>query len=593
MGLDVIQNQLKTLPEAPGVYRMLDEQGKALYVGKAKNLRKRVTAYTHLERLPARLQRMVLATASMEIVTTHTEAEALLLESNLIKRLRPHFNILLKDDKSFPYILLGEGKWPRVMKHRGRQNDKGAYFGPFASASAVNQALMALQKAFLLRSCTDAVFAARTRPCLLHQIKRCCAPCVGRVTPEDYAALVSEARAFLAGDSSAIQKDLAVKMDAAAARLAYEEAAIFRDRIQALSRVQARQDVNLPGVGEADVIALHQAGGQACIQVFFFRSGQNCGNHAYFPSQTGEAEAGEILSAFLGQFYDDKPPPREVLLSHAPQDQALLGERAKLIAHALRNAREALERRMAESQSQSRLLDGVAAVFGLDAPPRRIEIYDNSHISGTKSVGGMVVAGAEGFLKAAYRTFHIKDTTIAAGDDFAMMREVLTRRFARALKEDPEREGATWPDLVLIDGGKGQLGVAVDVLAELGLEGEVPLVAVSKGPDRNAGREYFHQPGRESFQLPLNDPTLYYLQRLRDEAHRFAIGAHRARRSKAIGASPLEEIPGVGALRKKALLRHFGSARAISEAGQADLEAVEGVSAALAKKIYDFFHNSP
>lgn len=610
-GAAVIEGYLKTMPSAPGVYRMMNRAGDLLYVGKAKNLKKRVVAYTRPERLPLRIQRMVAETASMEIVTTHTEVEALLLESNLIKRLGPRYNILLKDDKSFPYILItGDHDWPQIVKHRGARNRRGEFFGPFASAGAVNQALSHLQKAFLLRSCSDSMFSSRSRPCLLFQIKRCSAPCVDRIKREDYLALVNQARAFLSGQSQEVQRDLAQRMEAASEDMHYEEAAVFRDRIRALARIQARQDINAHDVDEADVVALHQAGGQCCIQVFFFRAGCNFGNRSFFPSGTQDMEPQDVLAAFLGQFYDDKPPPREIMLSNplAPDDEALLsaalsekagrkvtlsapkrGDRRKMIEHAYDNAREALGRRMAESSAQAKLLQGLADLFGLDEAPKRIEVYDNSHIQGTNAVGGMIVAGPEGFMKNEYRKFNIKGEDTVPGDDFGMMREVLTRRFQRVQKEDPNREHGAWPDLLLIDGGLGQMHVAMEVFAALGIE-DVALVGVSKGPDRNAGRERFHMPGRDSFTLPPNDPIMYFLQRLRDEAHRFAIGTHRARRSKAMGVSPLDEIAGIGARRKKALLHHFGSARGVSEAGLADLEAVDGISGAMAKKIYDHFH---
>ncbi len=610
-GAQVILDHLRTLPMSPGVYRMLGKSGGALYVGKAKNLKKRVVAYTKAERLPLRLQRMVAETVGMEFVTTHTEVEALLLEANLIKRLAPRYNILLKDDKSFPYILItGDHPWPQIVKHRGARNRKGEYFGPFASAGAVNQTLSHLQRAFLLRSCADTVFATRSRPCLLYQIKRCSAPCVERIAHDAYDQLVAQARGFLSGRSQDIQHELAERMEEASRDLAYEDAAVYRDRIRALARISARQDINPQDIGEADVVALHQAGGQACIQVFFFRAGCNFGNRSFFPAQTQDQSAEDILAAFLAQFYDDKVPPRQILLSHplAGADEPLLaealslkagrkvalstpkrGDRRKMVVHAHDNAREALGRRMAESSAQAKLLAGAADLFALDGPPQRIEVYDNSHIQGTHAVGGMIVAGADGFLKNEYRKFNIASPDLSPGDDFGMMREVLSRRFRRAQKEDPDREGGSWPDLVLIDGGPGQLKVAVSVLDELGIA-EVTLVAISKGPDRNAGRERFHLPDKPPFSLPPNDPVLYFLQRLRDEAHRFAIGTHRARRSKAISGSPLDEIAGIGSQRKKALLHHFGSARGVSEAGLSDLQAVGGISAAMAKKIYDHFH---
>ena len=608
-GVAVIENHLKTMPSAPGVYRMINARGDALYVGKAKNLRKRVVAYTRLDRLDGRLRRMVMETATMEVVTTHTEVEALLLESNLIKRLQPRYNILLRDDKSFPYILItGDHDWPQIVKHRGARNRKGRFFGPFASAAAVNQTLSHLERAFLLRSCSDTVFATRTRPCLLHQIKRCSGPCAGRISREDYLKLVDDARAFLSGDSQTIQQGLSRQMDQAAEALEYETAAVYRDRIRALTRIQARQDINLPNIDEADVVALYTAGGQACIQVFFFRSGCNYGNRAYFPAHTQDEEEADILAAFLGQFYEDKVPPKEIMLSANPAEPELLadalaeragrkvaltvpqrGDRRNLVEHALTNAREALGRRMAESSAQRQLLDGVATLFGLEAAPNRIEVYDNSHIMGADAVGGMIVAGPEGLVKAQYRKFNIRSTELTPGDDFAMMREVLTRRFTRARKEDPDRDRGLWPDLVLIDGGAGQLTAACQVFADLGLD-DVAVVAISKGPDRDAGREKLHQPGRPVVTLEPRDPVLYFLQRLRDEAHRFAIGSHRARRSKAIGQSTLDEVAGIGARRKKALLHHFGSAREVAQAGLADLEAVDGISRTIAKKIYDHFH---
>ncbi len=608
-GVQVILEQLRTLPGCPGVYRMLNRRGDVLYVGKAKNLKKRVVAYSRLDRLPARLQRMVVETASMEVVTTHTECEALLLEANLIKRLAPRYNILLRDDKSFPHILVtGDHDWPQIVKHRGARRQKGDYFGPFASAGAVNATLSQLQRAFLLRSCSDAVFASRTRPCLLFQIKRCCGPCVGRVGHEEYMALVNQAKAFLSGRSQDVQRELGRRMEQAAAAMDYEQAAVFRDRIRALARIQAHQDINLPGVDEADVVALHQAGGQSCIQVFFFRSGCNYGNRSYFPAHAQNEEPEEVLAAFLGQFYADKMPPKLILLSQAVAEQGLVaealtmragrkvelaipqrGDRRKLVEHALGNAREALGRRLAESSSQRKLLDGVAGVFGLEAAPARIEVYDNSHIQGANAVGAMIVAGPEGLIKGEYRKFNIRTAELAPGDDYGMMREVLTRRFRRAQKDDPDRERGLWPDLALIDGGPGQLAVACEVLAELGVD-DVAVAAISKGPDRNAGRERFHMPHRDAFGLEPKDPVLYFLQRLRDEAHRFAIGSHRARRSKAIGQSLLDGVPGIGARRKKALLHHFGSAREVAQAGLADLEAVDGISRTTAKKIYDHFH---
>jgi excinuclease ABC subunit C len=606
-GVEVIRAVLKTLPQTPGVYRMLSRKGEALYVGKARSLRARVANYTHLAGLSNRLRRMVAETAAVEVVLTHTEVEALLLESNLIKTLRPRYNVLLRDDKSFPFIhLTGNHDFPQLVKHRGARNAPGQYYGPFASAGSVNRTIVALQKAFLLRSCSDSVFSARTRPCLLYQIKRCSAPCVGRIDRESYARLVAEAQRFLEGGTNEVQRRLAAQMQEAAERLDFETAALLRDRIRALTHVQGRQDINVEGVGDADVIAAHQAGGHTCIQVFFFRGGQNWGNRAYFPSHDKQLDVEEVLSSFIGQFYSDKPPPRSLLLSHALPEATLLaealsvsagrrvelavprrGDKAKLVEHALINAREALARRLAESETQQKLLEGVAAAFGLEAPPERIEVYDNSHIQGTNPVGAMIVAGPEGFRKSAYRKFNMREA--AGGDDFGMMREMLGRRFARQLKEDPDRDSGNWPDLVLIDGGEAQLAAARSVLDELGLE-DIPVVAIAKGPDRDAGRERFFLPGRPPLGFGPRDPVLYFLQRLRDEAHRFAIGSHRARRTKAIGASPLDEVPGIGAKRKKALLHHFGSARGVSRAGLADLEAVPGISRAVAKKVYDHFH---
>jgi len=605
-GVAVIRASLKTMPGHPGVYRMLDRKGDALYIGKAANLRNRVANYTHIAGLPHRLKRMVAETSSLEIIVTHTEVEALLLECNLIKRMMPRYNVLLRDDKSFPYIHLTGGQdFPQLAKHRGARGPSGDYFGPFASAGAVNRTLIALQRAFLLRSCSDSVFSSRTRPCLLYQIKRCSAPCTGRIDKEGYAKLLDEAREFLSGRSQQVQKRLAKRMQELSDHREYEGAAAIRDRIRALTQVQGRQDINLEGLGDADVVALHQAGGDSSIQVFFFRGGQNWGNRAYFPSHARNLEADEVMGAFLGQFYDNKPTPPLILASHAPVEQDLLaealasraghkveiqtpnrGDKRKLVEAALFNAREALGRRLAESSAQLKLLEGVSQAFGLDGPPQRIEVYDNSHIQGAHAVGAMIVAGPEGFAKNAYRKFTIKEK-IAPGDDYAMMREVLGRRFARALKESPEREG--FPDLVLIDGGLGQLNAARQVMADLGVA-DVPLVAVAKGPDRNAGRERFFQYGKEPLSLEARDPVLYFLQRLRDEAHRFAIGAHRQKRAKAIGSSPLDEIAGIGASRKKALLHHFGSGRAVAAAGLADLERVQGISKIVAKKIYDHFH---
>ncbi|MFY8096051.1 MAG: excinuclease ABC subunit UvrC [Niveispirillum sp.] len=607
-GVEIIKGYLRTLPDRPGVYRMLNDEGDALYVGKARSLKKRVTNYTMPVKLPIRLQRMIAETTQMEFVTTHTEVEALLLESNLIKKLMPRYNVLLRDDKTFPHILITGGQdFPQLTKHRGTRTEAGSYYGPFASAGAVNRVLTALQRAFQLRTCADTIFNSRTRPCLQYQIKRCTAPCVEKVTAGDYAEQVREARQFLEGRSRDIQTALATDMQAAAEALDFERAAKLRDRIRALTAIQAHQDINVEGVDDADIIAAYQEGGSTCIQVFFFRGGRNYGNRAYFPSHDKVLEAEEVLASFIAQFYDNKAAPPLILISHDLAEEALLqealsvraeskvelhapkrGDKKRLVDHAITNARDAHGRRLAETGSQAKLLSGVAEAFGLAEPPKRIEVYDNSHIQGAHAIGGMIVAGPDGFIKNAYRKFNIKAAE-AAGDDFAMMREVFTRRFERALKEDPERAGETWPDLVLIDGGEGQLGVVMEVMAELGIE-DVPLVAIAKGPDRDAGRERFFMPGRPPFGMEHKSPVLYYLQRLRDEAHRFAIGTHRAKREKAISASPLDEIQGIGPRRKKALLLHFGSARAVSRAGLADLQAVEGISEAVARIIYDHFH---
>lgn len=607
-GVEVIKAYLRTLPDRPGVYRMLNDDGDALYVGKARSLKRRVTNYTMPVKLPIRLQRMIAETTQMEFVTTHTEVEALLLESNLIKKLMPRYNVLLRDDKTFPHILIKGGHaFPQLTKHRGTRSDPGHYYGPFASAGAVNRVLTALQRAFQLRSCADTVFSSRTRPCLQYQIKRCTAPCVERVSAMEYAEQVAEARTFLEGRSRDIQAELAQAMQQASEALEFERAAKLRDRIRALTAIQAHQDINVEGIEDADVIAAHQDGGSTCIQVFFFRGGRNYGNRAYFPSHDKAQDVEEVLAAFIAQFYDNKAAPGLVLVSHELAEHELLqealsvraghkvelhapkrGDKKRLLDHALTNAREAHGRRLAESGSQAKLLAGVAEVFGLSEPPKRIEIYDNSHIQSAHAIGAMVVAGPDGFIKNAYRKFNIK-TAGAAGDDYAMMREVLTRRFERALKEDPERTGENWPDLVLIDGGEAQLAVVAEVFAELGID-DVCLAAIAKGPDRDAGRERFFMPGRPPFGLDHKSPVLYYLQRLRDEAHRFAIGTHRSRREKAISASPLDEVQGIGPRRKKALLLHFGSARAVSRAGLNDLEAVEGISRAVAKIIYDHFH---
>jgi excinuclease ABC subunit C len=620
-GVAVIRQTVKTLPASPGVYRMINAQGDVLYVGKARQLKNRVSSYTNLTGLSNRIRRMVAETASMEIITTHSEVEALLLEINLIKTLAPRYNVLLRDDKSFPHIhLRSDHAVPQLTKHRGARAEGGEYFGPFASAGAVNRTITALQRAFLLRSCSDSIFQNRTRPCLQFQIKRCSAPCVGRIGAADYLRLVDQARAFLTGRSTEISRTLAAEMMAASDRLDFETAAEIRNRIRALALISADQNINVEGLEDADVVALHHEGGQSCLQVFFFRGGQNWGNHAYFPSHDRALDPAEVLSGFLGQFYDGKPIPPLLLLSREPAETELLalalstasghrvqlavpqrGDKHKLVEHALVNAREALGRRLAETSSQRRLLDGVGQLFDLDQPPQRIEVYDNSHIQGTHAIGAMIVAGPEGLLKSAYRKFNIKGAApsgaagldgaegYSAGDDYAMMREVLERRFGRALKEDPDRTRGQWPDLVLIDGGAGQLAAAEAVVAELGID-DIPLAAIAKGPDRNAGRERFFVPGKAPFSLEPKDPVLYFLQRLRDEAHRFAIGTHRARRQKAMGRSPLDDIAGIGPNRKKALLHHFGSAKAVARAGLSDLEAVPGISGTVAKKIHDHFH---
>ncbi len=608
-GMDVIKGYLKTLDARPGVYRMLNEKGDVLYVGKAKSLKKRVANYTTPQRLTIRIQRMISQTYAMEFITTHTEAEALLLESNLIKKLKPRYNILLRDDKSFPMILVtGDHDYPQVLKHRGAKNRKGRYFGPFASAWAVNETLNTLQRAFLLRPCSDSIFASRTRPCLQYQIKRCSAPCVGRISVREYGKLVEQSERFLRGDSKALQHELAQRMAEASENLEFEEAAIYRDRISAMTRIQQRQDINIQGLEEADVIAGFLDGGQTCIQVFFFRAGANFGNRAYYPAHGSKEELPDILEAFIGQFYADKQPPKQILVSHDLPGHAILeealcvraerkvslqcpkrGEKTKLITHAMNNAREALGRRLAQSASQRRLLQETQRIMQMDSMPERIEVYDNSHIQGTNSVGAMIAAGPDGFIKNAYRKFNIK--TAQSDDDYAMMREVLTRRFSRAIKEDPDKEKGQWPDLVIIDGGKGQLGVAVSVFEELGID-DVTLAGISKGPERNAGYDKIVIPGQEPFQLEHTDPVNHFIQRLRDEAHRFAIGTHRAKRGKATTKSVLDDISGIGAKRKKALLHHFGSAKGVAQAGLSDLEAVDGINKTTAKLIYDHFHEN-
>lgn len=609
-GAGVIQGYLRTLDASPGVYRMLNAKSEVLYVGKARNLKARVSNYARPTGHSGRIARMISETASMMFLTTRTETEALLLEQNLIKQLKPRYNVLLRDDKSFPNILIGkEHAFPQIKKHRGKRSEKGSYFGPFASAGAVNRTLNQLQKVFLLRNCSDAMFESRTRPCLLFQIKRCSAPCVGRVTPDQYAAQVNDAERFLQGKSTEVQAQLAAQMAAASEAMEFERAAALRDRIRALTQVQSAQGINPRGVTEADVIALHLEGGQACVQVFFIRANQSWGNRDFYPRTGSGAEESEILEAFVTQFYDDKEPPRLILLSHPVENEDLVtallseragrrvelavpqrGEKAELVENAARNARESLARRMAEGAAQSKLLTALADAFDLDAPPRRIEIYDNAHIQGSDAVGGMVVAGADGFIKGQYRKFNIKGAAGKQGDDFGMMKEVLTRRFERLLKDDPERKSDAWPDLLLIDGGAGQVSAVAEIMAELGVD-DVPFVGVAKGIDRDAGKEEFHRPGERPFALPHNDPVLYFVQRLRDEAHRWANGAHRAKRAKAIGATLLDDIPGVGATRKRALLAHFGSAKAVSRAGLSDLMAVDGISESMAQAIHDYFHD--
>lgn len=606
-GVAVIETALTTMPANPGVYRMLGAEGEALYVGKARNLKKRVSAYTHIHRLPERLRRMVSQTCTLEIVTTHSEAEALLLEANFIKRLKPRYNILLRDDKTYPWLMLTGHKFPRLSKHRGAQEKGNEYWGPFASVWAVHQTTLALQRSFLLRTCADSVFNNRTRPCLLYQIKRCSAPCVDKISEADYAELVAEAKAFLKGKTNALQKQLAQAMQEASEALEFERAAALRDRLRGLSYIQGNDVINPASLGDADIIALYQQAGLACVQVFFIRGGRNNGNRSVFPVLNGDDDAGDILAAFLAQFYDDKPPPPQILLNHEAADHPLLaealslkadrkveilvpqrGEKFDVVQHAATNAREALERKLAETAGQTKLLAATASLFNLADTPKRIETYDNSHIMGTNAYGVMVVAGPDGPIKSAYRKFGIKGP-LTPGDDFAMMREVMQRRFGKALEQDPDRTGEGWPDLVLIDGGAGQLSAAQAIMDDLGLS-DIPLVGVAKGPERNAGREWFYQAGKEPFQLPERDPVLYFLQRLRDEAHRFAITTHRAARSRKLSVSELDDIPGIGAARKKALLLHFGSAKGVKAAGIKDLEAVEGINKTIAKTIYAAFN---
>ncbi|MGB7691302.1 MAG: excinuclease ABC subunit UvrC [Pseudolabrys sp.] len=623
-GRAAIAQFAKLAPSASGVYRMIDTQGDVLYVGKAKNIRKRVTAYARPTGHDSRISRMIAATVSLEFVSTKTETEALLLEANLIKRLRPRFNVLLRDDKSFPYILITSDHWaPQILKHRGARTRPGHYYGPFASAGAVNRTINALERAFLLRSCSDSYFEARARPCLLFQIKRCSAPCTREIDFAGYSELVKEANEFLSGRSQSVQKEMAREMDKASAALDYERAAIYRDRLSALSAIQSHQGINPRSTDEADVFAVHQAGGYSCVEVFFFRTGQNWGNRAYFPKADRSIGPAEVLGAFLAQFYDDKPPPRLILVSHEFDERALLaqaltaksgrkvevsapqrGERKELVQHALANAREALARKLADTSSQQKLLGALKETFSLPRPPGRIEVYDNSHTGGTNAVGAMVVAGPDGFRKNQYRKFNIRSSDLTPGDDYGMMREVLERRFKRLLEENPRTvannvrdlitggaEDQPWPDLLLIDGGQGQLNAAQETLSALGID-DVPVVAIAKGPDRDAGRETFFMTGRAPFKLPPRDPLLYFIERLRDEAHRFAVGSHRTRRKKDIREAGLQEIPGVGPTRKRALLRHFGTVKAIERASLPDLAQVPGISAETARKIYEFFHES-
>ncbi|MER8749604.1 excinuclease ABC subunit UvrC [Mesorhizobium sp. M1050] len=631
VGAEVIQTLVKRLPNAPGVYRMMNAAGDVLYVGKARSLKKRVTSYAQGRFHTTRIGRMVRETSTMEFVVTRTEIEALLLEANLIKRLRPRFNVLMRDDKSFPYILLtGDHISPGIYKHRGARSRKGDYFGPFASAGAVGRTINSLQRAFLLRSCTNSFYENRTRPCLLYQIKRCAGPCTGEISHQDYAKLVAEAKDFLSGRSQKVKTEISAAMQQASEALDFERAAIYRDRLAALSHVQSHQGINPATVDEADVFAIHQEGGQVCIQVFFFRTGQNWGNRAYFPKADPALEGSEVLGSFLAQFYDDKPTPRNILLSHHVQDQELLaealstragrkvaisvpqrGEKKDLTDNALQNAREALGRRLAETSTQGRLLAGFAETFGLAKPPVRIEVYDNSHIMGTNAVGAMVVAGPEGFVKNQYRKFNIRSTEITPGDDFGMMREVMERRFSRLLKEhgdvavagdaggagddiedDISGSFPAWPDVILIDGGQGQMTAVRKILSDLGIEDRVVAIGIAKGQDRDAGRERFFVRGRDSFSLPVRDPVLYFVQRLRDEVHRFAIGSHRARRKKEMVKSPLDEISGIGPGRKRALLLAFGTAKAVSRAAIEDLRKVDGISERVAKLVYNHFHES-
>ena len=608
-GYDVIHGYLRSLDSSPGVYRMLDADSRVLYVGKARNLKARVSNYARPGTHSPRITRMIQETASMMFLTTRTETEALLLEQNLIKQLKPRYNVLLRDDKSFPNILVTrDHDFPMIRKHRGAKTQKGNYYGPFAGAGAVNRTLSQLQRVFLLRNCTDSDFETRTRPCLQYQIKRCSGPCCGMISKEDYARSVQEAEQFLQGRTKGIQEALAAQMQAASEDMLFERAAALRDRIKALTQVQSAQGINPQNTAEADVIALHTDGGQACVQVFFIRANQNWGNHDYYPRISGDEDMAEVMEAFVGQFYANREPPRMLILSHGLDNDDLMaaalaekagrkveivipqrGEKAELVQNALRNARESLARKMSETATQGRLLKGLAEAFDLSKVPQRIEVYDNSHIQGAHAVGAMVVAGPDGFDKNQYRKFNIRGDDLTPGDDFGMMKEVLTRRFQRLIKEDPERNLGTWPDLLLIDGGQGQVSAVRQIMDELGVS-DIPMVGVAKGLDRDAGKEEFHRTGKPVMALRHNDPVLYFIQRMRDEVHRFAIGTHRAKRSKAIGTTPLDDVPGVGATRKRALLAHFGSAKAVARANLADLKAVDGVSANMAQVIYDYFH---
>lgn len=609
LGHEVIQSYLKTIDTSPGVYRMLDSESRVLYVGKARNLRARVSNYARPSGHSGRIARMIASTASMMFLTTKTETEALLLEQNLIKQLKPKFNVLLRDDKSFPNILVtADHDYPQIKKHRGAKKEKGSYYGPFASAGAVNRTLNQLQRVFLLRDCSNAMFESRTRPCLQYQIKRCSAPCVGKISAEEYRQTVKDAERFLCGKTTDIQARLASEMNAASKEMEFERAAALRDRIKALTQVQTAQGINPKGVSDADIIALHIENGQACVQVFFIRGNQNWGNKDYYPRVGLDVDAAEALEAFIGQFYDERDPPPQLILSNEIENPDLMsaalsgkigrkvellvpkrGEKAELVDGALRNARESLARKMAETATQTKLLKGLAEAFDLPNPPQRIEVYDNSHIQGTNAVGAMVVAGPDGMMKNQYRKFNIRGDDLTPGDDFGMMKEVLSRRFKRLIKEDPDRKEGHWPDLLLIDGGAGQVSAVASIMREFGVE-DIPMVGVAKGLDRDAGKEEFHRIGQRPMALRHNDPVLYFVQRMRDEAHRFAIGTHRAKRAKAVGATPLDDVPGVGAGRKRALLAHFGSAKAVGRANLSDLKAVSGVSDALAETIYAYFH---